>query len=73
MDARGHRDAWELVRAGDGAVELPADEERLGEEVGEEAEAGDDAVDAEGRRLVAEDLDLEHVAGLGTFDEDAGR
>ena len=47
-----------------GAVELPGDEEPRREEVGEEAEAGDHAVDSEGRSLVLEELHLEHVARL---------
>ena len=49
-------------------VELPADEERLGEEVGEEAEAGDDPVHAEVGGLVPDELDLEHVARLCPLD-----
>ena len=70
VNARRDGHAWKLVRASGGAVELPPHEERLGEEVVEEAEAGDDAVDAEARRLVAEDLDRKHVTRLGTVDED---
>ena len=48
-----HRDAGQLLRARDAAGDLPLDEVRLGEEVGEEAEAGDDRGDAEVGRLVA--------------------
>ena len=55
------------------AVELPAHEERLREDVGEEPEAGDHRVDAEVRRLVGEQLDLEHVARLGALDEERAR
>ncbi len=50
-------------------VELPGDEERLREDVRQEAEAGDHRVDAEVRCLVRDELDLEHVTRLGTLDE----
>ena len=73
MHAGGHGDAGELVGAGQRAVELPAHEERLREDVGEEAEAGDDAVDTERGRLVGEERHLEHVPGLGAVDEDRAR
>ena len=66
----GHRDPRQLSGARVRPVELPADEERLGEEVGEEAEAGDDPVHAEVRGLVPDELDLEHVARLCPLDVD---
>ena len=68
VDAGGHRDPRQLSGARVRPVELPADEERLGEEVGEEAEAGDDPVHAEVRGLVPDELDLEHVARLCPLD-----
>jgi hypothetical protein len=56
-------------RRGQRVRDLPFDEEGLGEDVSEEAEAGDDTGDAEVGRLVCDELDLDDVARLGPFDE----
>lgn len=52
------------------AVELPGNDERLSEHVGEESESGDDGVDAEGWCLVLDELDLEDIARLCVLDEE---
>src|SRR4029077_12039508 len=51
----GNRDARELLGAGDAAVDLPLDEVRVGNEVREVAEAGDDRGRAEVGGLVLEE------------------
>ena len=64
----GHGDAGQLRRPRKPAVEVPRHHVRLGEQVGEEPEPGDDGRDAEVRRLVGEELDLEDVARLRSLD-----
>ncbi len=70
VDAGGNRDPRKLVAASVCAVERPGNDERLGEDVGEESESGDDGVDSKIRGVVLEELDLEDVAGLGLLDEE---
>ena len=63
----GDRDARQLLAARYAVRDFPLDEVGIGEEVGEEAEAGDQRGRAELVRLVGEQLDLEHLARLGAF------
>ena len=67
----GH--ARQLRRARLAAGDLPLDEVRVGEQIGEETEAGDDGGDAEVRRLVADELDVDRVPRRGAFDVDGTR
>ena len=64
----GDGDARQLGGARDAAVDLPLDEIRVGEEVGQVAEARDDRSRPEVGRLVLEELDFEDVAGLRAAD-----
>ena len=69
----GNRNARELRRARLATGDVPLDEVRIGEHVGEEAEAGKHGGDAEVARLVREELDVDSVARLGIFDVDGAR
>ena len=74
-DERIGRDAHALqpARRRDPVVQSPGHEVRLLEEVAEQPEAGDDRGRAEAVGLDREDLDLEHVAGLGAAHGDRAR
>ncbi len=65
VHAGGHGHPGQLIRAGHGAVQLPARQEGTVEEIAEETRAGPDRGPAEVVGLVAQQLDLEQVAGLG--------
>ena len=58
-------DALQAARGRVPVVQAPGDEERLLEEIAEQAEAGEDGGRAEVVGLDCEDLDLEDVARLG--------
>ena len=63
-----HAHARHLVRGRRLAVELPADDVRVGEQIAQEAEARHDHRVAELIGLDVDQGDREHVAGLGAFD-----
>src|SRR5207248_6285461 len=64
------RDAWKLLGSRQAAGDLPLDQVRLREQVGEEPEAGDDGRGPEVVWLVSDELDLERLTGLGASDVD---
>ena len=66
----GHGDTGQLRRPRDADGDLPGDDVRVREEIGQEPEAGDDRRHAGVRGLVREELDLEHVARLRALDMD---
>ena len=68
VSRNGH--ARQLRRSRAAAGDVPVHEERVGEEICEEAEAGDDGGHAEVGGLVGDELDLEHVARLRALDLD---
>ena len=61
---------WQVGRSRPAVSDVPADLERVGEHVAEEAEPGYLHGEAVTVGFDVEDLDLEQVAGLGAFDED---
>ena len=65
-----HGDARKLLRARLAVGDLPPDEVGIDEDVGQEAEAGDDGGNAEVGRLVGDELDVDDVARLGPVDVD---
>ena len=66
----GDADAGDLGRGGKAVAHVPLGDEGVEVDIPQEAEAGDDAGEAEGRRLDVEDVDLEEVAKLGALDVD---
>ena len=69
----GHGDAGQLRRTCAPPVDLPLHQVGRGKEVGKVAEPGDDRGDPEARRLVGDEVDLEHVARLRSVDVDGAR
>src|SRR5262249_1205353 len=68
-----YRDARQLRSSCEPALDLPLDEVRVGEEVGEVAEPGNDRRRPEIGRLVLDELHLEDVARLRAADVERAR
>lgn len=67
---RAKGDVGGLERIGRGLLELPVKEERLGEALIQETQAGDDGAPGPALMSYFEDIDLQGVAGGGVLDED---
>ena len=60
----GNADAGQLLRRGETVAHLPMADERLGVQVAEEAEAGQDGGEAPRGRFDVQDVDFQQVAGF---------